>query len=344
MRTIFLATALILAIAAVILGVFGGASKSSPNEAKSSHPSTSTSIFALGRLVPGEAVIRLTASTESGQARVGKLLVRVNDSVGKGQVVAILDNEPVLRSQLESSKALVALRKRNFERVLAGVSRFEMESRQAVVERLEAELRQRDQDRQRFEVLFLQGIVSKSDWEGVKLAAQNAQARLGEARAALAQSKEVRPEEIAVARSEIGTAEAEVKKAESSYETAFVRSPVAGRILEVRAYPGERVTDEGLADIGRTSEMMVLAEVYETDVSKLRQGGKAVITSPAIPEPLTGSIERIGSYVARQNVVNTDPAANTDGRVIPVRVRLELKKSSVAAELTNLQVRVEFKL
>jgi HlyD family secretion protein len=177
----------------------------------------------------------------------------------------------------------------------------------------------------------------------VKLAAQNAQARLEESRASLALSKEVRPEEIAVAKSEIGTAEAEVKKAESSYETAFVRSPVRGRILEIRAYPGERINEDGIVDIGQTSEMMVLAEVYETDVSKLRKGGNVVITSPAIPEPLSGSIERIGSYVARQNVVNTDPAANTDGRVIPVRVRLAREKLSLADGLTNLQVRVEFK-
>jgi HlyD family secretion protein len=84
--------------------------------------------------------------------------------------------------------------------------------------------------------------------------------------------------------------------------------------------------------------MYVVAEVYETDVSRARVGQPAVITSSAFPGKIAGIVERVGLKIGKNDVTNTDPAANTDTRVVEVKIRL--LNSRPVANLTNLQVQV----
>ena len=67
-------------------------------------------------------------------------------------------------------------------------------------------------------------------------------------------------------------------------------------------------------------------------------GQTAEITSPVLPEPLQGTVERIGLQIEPQQVVNEDPAANIDARVIEVHINLDEATSQRVAGLTNLQV------
>jgi HlyD family secretion protein len=56
---------------------------------------------------------------------------------------------------------------------------------------------------------------------------------------------------------------------------------------------------------------------------------------------LLGKVERIGSQVKRQTIVNTDPSTNIDARVIEVHVALDAASSQKAAKFTNLQITAE---
>jgi HlyD family secretion protein len=85
--------------------------------------------------------------------------------------------------------------------------------------------------------------------------------------------------------------------------------------------------------------MYAIAEVYETDIGKVREGQIATIQSPALPSPLTGRVERIGLTVSKMDVLDTDPVAKTDARVIEVDIRLDAHQD--ASKLTYLQVRIE---
>ncbi|HAA30372.1 MAG TPA: HlyD family secretion protein, partial [Cyanobacteria bacterium UBA8553] len=43
------------------------------------------------------------------------------------------------------------------------------------------------------------------------------------------------------------------------------------RILKIHTRPGETVdAKEGIAELGQTDQMLVVAEVYESDISKVR--------------------------------------------------------------------------
>jgi len=84
--------------------------------------------------------------------------------------------------------------------------------------------------------------------------------------------------------------------------------------------------------------MYVIAEVYETDIGRVSVGQRAKALSPALEQPLTGTVERIGLKVGRMEALATDPISRADARIVEVEIRLD--DSSRASDLTNLQVEV----
>jgi HlyD family secretion protein len=90
--------------------------------------------------------------------------------------------------------------------------------------------------------------------------------------------------------------------------------------------------------LGDTAHMRAVAEVYETDIGDVRLGQPATISSRALAKPISGKVVRIGNLVFKNDVLNVDPAARADARVVEVWV--ELDDSSAVERLTNLTVDV----
>jgi len=139
----------------------------------------------------------------------------------------------------------------------------------------------------------------------------------------------------------LDVARADVRRAEAELERNRVRSPIDGQVIAVHARDGERVNGEGIVELGRTQEMYAIAEVYETDIGRVRLGQDASVRSPALPRPLRGKVDRIGMKVGKLDALGTDPAARTDARVVEVEIRLADGESELAAALTHLQVEIE---
>lgn len=137
----------------------------------------------------------------------------------------------------------------------------------------------------------------------------------------------------------VTAAKAAVTAAEGMLNLSLVRAPKDSQILYIHSFPGERVGVEGVVEIGDTSKMYVVAEVYETDIIHIKPGQKAIVTSPALAQPVSGTVEKIGLKVGRMDVLGMDPVAEADARVIEVDILLD-EVDSVSA-LTNLQVEVE---
>jgi HlyD family secretion protein len=85
--------------------------------------------------------------------------------------------------------------------------------------------------------------------------------------------------------------------------------------------------------------MYAIAEVYETDIIHVKPGQTASISSPALAQPVSGTVERVGLKVGRMDVLGMDPVAEADARVIEVDILLDDVEAVKA--LTNLQVEVE---
>ena len=81
-----------------------------------------------------------------------------------------------------------------------------------------------------------------------------------------------------------------------------------------------------------------LAEVYETDVGRVKVGQRATVRSPAFDAPLSGTVDRIGMKIGKQDVLDTDPIARVDSRVVEVRVKLD--DSAKAAGFSQMHVEV----
>ncbi len=141
------------------------------------------------------------------------------------------------------------------------------------------------------------------------------------------------------ARMELDIAQADLAAARAQLELAVVRAPMRAQILEIHAYPGERVGVEGIMELGRTDRMYAVAEVYETDITQVEVGQSARVITSAMDEPLTGKVERISLKVGRLDAVGTDPIAKTDARVVEVFILLD--DPAAVARFTNMQVKVE---
>jgi HlyD family secretion protein len=137
---------------------------------------------------------------------------------------------------------------------------------------------------------------------------------------------------------DVQVAKADIAIATAELEQAQIISPIDGQILEIHAYPGERIGDNGVLELGQTKTMYVVAEIYETDIGKIRVGQTATINSDALSEELTGTVERIGLKIGKKDVFDTDPVAKADARVIETYILLN--NSEAVARYTNLQVEV----
>jgi len=152
-----------------------------------------------------------------------------------------------------------------------------------------------------------------------------------------AAASDVALEEARLARD---VARADLARAQAELELSRVRSPIVGQVLKIHVREGERVGPEGIVEIAETGSMYAIAEVYETDIGRVRVGQRARVSSPAFGRPLDGSVERVGLRIGKLDVLGTDPVADTDARVVEVEVRLD--DPEPAARLTNLRVDVLF--
>ncbi len=138
---------------------------------------------------------------------------------------------------------------------------------------------------------------------------------------------------------ELSIARADLAAAQARLELSVVRAPLRAQVLEVHSHPGESVGANGILELAQTDRMYAVAEVYETDISRVRVGQRAIVKAPALGSGVAGKVERIALKVGRMDVLGTDPIAKTDARVVEVFILLD--SSDAVAGLTNMQVEVE---
>jgi HlyD family secretion protein len=74
--------------------------------------------------------------------------------------------------------------------------------------------------------------------------------QINSAQGTLSKISEVRPVDVATAQVKVNQAMASAKRAEIELAQAYIKSPVAGQILDIFAKPGEVVKDNGLVNLG----------------------------------------------------------------------------------------------
>ena len=259
----------------------------------------------------------------------------------------------------------------------------ETAERAASITRLQAELSNAESEFKRYQNLAKEGVISESELDARRLNVDTARERLTESRATydktittlrekinqvraqdrqelntlqkqiieaeanLERIAEVRDVDVNVAQAAVNRAIAKLRQAEESLKLTQVKAPAEGQIIKIHAYPGELVNQEkGVVEFGQTNQMVVVAEVYESDISKVRLGQKAIIKSEtgAFPGEITGEVSHIGLQIGKQDVLDTDPAADVDSRVVEVKIKVAPKDSNRIAHLTNSKAIIKIKL
>jgi HlyD family secretion protein len=304
-----------------------------------SGPATSAAgdaVSAMGRFEPMEPVTRVGAPYVDGHpATVSELKVAEGDHVRAGQAIAVLAGKAQLEAQIRQAAARVALEQVKLEQAASAPRNSEAAAQNAEVARWQGALETTQAEYQRFETLRKTHDVSASDLDEKRNEMQNAQQMLDEAKARLAGLSELHAQDVRAARSELDLAQAELDRVRIDLANADVHAPADGVILKVRARAGEEVGAQGIVELARTARMDVLAEVYETDIGRVKMGQKAEVTSDLLPPGtrLQGTVREIGGEVGRAEMVANDTASFADARVVLVRIRLQ--DGSMAAGLIH---------
>lgn len=339
-------------------------------------PVKSNTVTALGRLEPQGEVIKLSANSTNSN-RLEKLLVQEGDRVQVGQVIAILDSRDRLQAAYEQAQEDVRVAQSKLAITQAGAKQGEInaqraeivrlqaqrqgdvEAQAATVDRLNSELQNAELEFNRYQQLAREGAISNSTLDSKRLTLNTAQRNVQEAKAVLnriqttspaqiyqaeanlARVAEVRAVDVEANQAEIDRAIAAMKQAKVNLDQAYIKAPIAGEILAIHTRAGEVISSDGIVSLGKTQQMYAIAQVYQSDIQKVKPNQKVKILSDSIAGELLGKVERIDSQVKRQTIVNSDPSTNIDGRVVEVHVVLDRDSSQKAAKFTNLQVTME---
>ncbi|MFM7439751.1 MAG: HlyD family efflux transporter periplasmic adaptor subunit, partial [Snowella sp.] len=239
---------------------------------------------------------QLTGDISSQKASIRKLEAELANAKAEYERYQQLSKEGAVSASIYDSKGL------NLE-----TSRQQLAEAKANLERTERTTRQQIKE-------------AKAALERIE---QTGQQQINEARSTLNKVAEVRPVDVQAAQAEVNSAIASVKKAQAELALAYVRSPRDGQVLKIHTWDGEIVGNNGIVELGQTDQMIAVAEVYETDVKRLKIGQKALITSDAFTGEAIGRVKEIGLQIYKNNVLKTDPTAAAEARIVEVKIQLD---------------------
>lgn len=329
------------------------------------------SVQCLGRLEPGRGVLNISAAEG---ARVDRLNVQEGDLVTVGSVLATTDAHDELaaekkyiesqlkeaRSQYEAEttrgESLIEEAKLAVRRV-EDVVCHEIQAQKAQVKLYEAQLEESTRDFNRAKTLRLTNSSSKEEYDRMETTVSRMAQQLEVGRANLSRLQIDQKVSLAEATARLETARANLLKAQRAIpvdsmearvnllaarlERTILRAPVTGHVLRVFTWPGERLTTRPVLQMGETGKMYAVAEVYETDVRLVEPGQRVTVTTPAMKEELSGTVELVGQRIYKNDVLSVDPRAETDTRIVEVRVLLDDPTAARKFIYLQVDVRIE---
>ncbi len=307
------------------------------------------------------------------KARLDKVKAGAQAGEISAQEATIARLQAQLRGEVAAQEATLAR--------LRAQLQWEVAAQEATVARLQAQLRNAQAEYKRNQQLYEEGAISASLFDSKRLQVETIQEQINEANAALkrivktieeqinegkatlrrtmdtgqeqiTQAKanlnritEIRPVDVQIAQGEIESAIAAVKLAQAELNLSYIRSPIDAQVLKVNTKSGEIIGTDGIVELGQTDNMYVIAEVHETDISKVYLGQKSTIYSTIFDSEIQGTVAEIGFQIDRQQVFDVNPGADTDRKVVQVKIRIDDSvESQRVAAFTNLQVEATINL
>ena len=289
-------------------------------EARKAVPLLPRQVSALGRIEPLGGISQVSVPSSLSNDRVREILVKEGQEVRKGQPLAVLESIDTLESSVRQSEAEIR------------VAESKLAAQDSVIARYKADLGQASAEARRAEQLFAAGATSANRVEKLQADESSAKAQLAEAIATKATLVE-----------ELRSSRASLDKDKTERAKATVLAPFSGTVFKVHARPGDKVGEDGLLEMGDSSRMGVIAEVYQSDRPMIALGQKASLSADGFKgRKVEGQVVEIAREVSRQTVFSGQAGENLDRRVLEVKIGLTPQESALASHLNYLQVNVLF--
>ena len=277
-----------------------------------------------GRIEPEDGIIVVAAPYFSGRPSImSALRVKEGDWIRAGQIIGEVDGRIPLEKGLQQREAAVEVARKRLAQVKAGAKQADIDGQKVEIARWQSEYEIAVIDHRRYEKLRETEDVSIAELDQKRLIMERDKRTLDAAKERLKSLEAIRDEDVAVLSAELSAAMTDVEHARSEVERVYIRAPATGRVLRINAFPGEEVGPGGILELGKTEHMYVIAEVYETDIGRVRVGQKATVSGELLPEKLTGVVTLIDAQVSKSELLPLEPAAFADTRVVKVRIRLD---------------------
>src|SRR6516225_6914083 len=339
---------------------------------------TKTKVSALGRIQPSGGVISVFGLPGD---RIEKISVKEGDKVAKDSILAELAS----RKDRVLERDLVSVQLREARTQRAAID----EAGKAKIAVIDAEIAQLQSGREsdlkaqdaKIAALVLQSRVTNDSWNRLKslkntpvsaqdlekseLLYQQAESELTAARAIRDKTEKGYTQNDTILKAKRSAAVAELEEmlkrvpidsvvenlkiAKRRLEAAQVKAPVAGRVLKVIGHEGDATANQPIFQLADTDAMVVIAEVYQTDIHELdawlsKAPIQATITSRALGKPLTGEVQRhqITHLIAKNQMFSLNPREDVDRRIVEVQVDIRPDSVELASRYVGLEVQVEF--
>ena len=297
-------------------------------------------VGAQGRIEPASRIRKLNQPGGMAVTRLDQMLVREGDQVAAGQLLAVFADAAQKDAAVAQAESAVAQARSALARIRAAGRVEEIAAQRARIDALKANEASALREAARAESLLPSGAGNIANAEKLRFLASATTAARIEAEAGLKRLLTPRPEDLAVAEADLAAAEAQVRKAQADAALARVTAPIAGTILKIYARPGDQVGADGLLDLADLSRLDVVADVYETDLARLRVGAPAEVLVPGEAQRFPATVREIGWQVRRTTQAGTDPVAAVDARTVEVRLSLDEAGRAALERRSNMQVQV----
>ncbi len=335
-----------------------------------------TQVTARGRLEPQSGVVNVAAP---GPDVLEKIVVHEGEAVRKGQQLAILASRKLREIELEAAKVQLQEAEEKRQKSIASLKAQQREA-EAKIEQIkkqspldvkiqEAKIRvaqrQLDQAEELLTRMRNAGSVPQQEVARQQLLRDQAEQELNGAKLGLQKLQDASAGAQRTAEAQLDVVRTDLRRAESelpvaalrkSSELAAVRweqtaitSPIDGKVLKILLHEGELVGTQPVFQVGDTSSMVAVAEVYETDAKLVRdwfRNNPRVEAAVELRFPVsgltkfTGPVIYVSDVVSKNTAFSLDPRQEVDRRVVEARIRLDPQFAKEAAEYINMQVDV----
>lgn len=253
----------------------------------------------------------LSVKSPANGLKLLDIYVESGDYVKKGQLLVRLDDSMIL-AQLQSARARLANVQAQLQKAKKPNRSQEVETQKALIDQIEASLKNAKDNMERFASLNKQGAVSKADYDLRKTTYDTNEAQLRQAQERLSLMLEgSRKEDISIAESSVADSMAQIAQLNVQLNQTKIYAPDDGLIMERFAKLGDVSSSAmNLFTMVRKNRFELQAKVPETDLKNIKVGGTVTITSDANEKlKTTGKVRQIGPLVdqnTRQAIVKID--------------------------------------